>query len=166
MLYENDTATDRICKVQDVPLACPIPNLVGGLESNQEILLFTHLMDNCTHIICYWQFTLFCLKRTKAPWLLDRHQPSLRVRRKMSFSYLLFPFPPWLLSFCLVIYSLFSTEVIQLNSIFWSTRYKTYCLERFIISAYFREWFILQKIKHALKTLLLSLDCILIYNEI
>lgn len=48
MLYESNASTDRRCKVQDVPLAWPVPNLPAGLESNhKEILLFTHLMYNC-----------------------------------------------------------------------------------------------------------------------
>lgn len=67
MLYESNAGTYRICKVQDVPLACRVPNLPDGLERNhKEILLFTHLIYNCSHIVCYWQFPLFCLRGARA----------------------------------------------------------------------------------------------------
>lgn len=56
---------------------------LDGLESNQEeIPLFTHLIYNCIHLVCYRQFILFCLRGTQAPWFLERHQPPFRGRRK------------------------------------------------------------------------------------
>jgi len=94
MLYEGRTTTDRRCKVQDAPVACPFPNLLDGSESNHKgILFFTHLMYNCT-LSATGNLLSFASRELqyRDSWRDTKPQSELEGKM-MCFSYLLLSFP-------------------------------------------------------------------------
>lgn len=97
------------------PLSCSIQNLVDGLDSSHRWSSF----PTSTHIVCYWQFPFVLRELEPFDSYTDtpKHHSGEELKM-MNIPYLLFSLPPSLFYFCLIIYCLVTTEVIQPNRTF------------------------------------------------